>query len=1317
MGLRSFAVRASPLKLALLVAGASLSCATDFDASRPSSGQKNTLGEEIYTAFCDRVGASSLTEDLSGASYRSICHKEAKGWVGTTVNEKLLPPASRAPEARRLAVAKLEAMARHRAELIEAFDATIPDKQIPDPLDPKKTVRLPDALDTFFQRLTPLYESSPFATAQRPQPPTIPASTQALGALFESLATSDKSREAFARISGREGYRPASRALGTLRSLLAYPELRRFTRLLLERIGKGAPLEQPFQQFLRVAEQELRTFQPEPTLSPPTVDPARLQPDRPRFKLEILGSLLLHEDDAFARGKSGQNLALRDLRGFALPHGTSLGVKAPLPAPFADKNGDGAADVDLLGRFLDASGEPLGIAPPFATPGVLFTEGYSFDSEGKALFQGKPLYAYGDASRMLLHAVLDDLRPLTVADGEGHSTLMSALEGSYLLFGARKDASREYGSGDARVTVPYRAFDTSASPLLDLTHATGQLLGAPESDDFLGSILAIHEKHPEKTARVLQLAWAIWNRSKNPEYAQAVLADSSTFWEEMTDWLAKVARVGPEFFTAKPGAQPPRGLLGDLTLALVQPAALKYLPGAFVGPMRSTDRIGYNPANINGPPANKTGNFALKEGSSAFQKKVDRSLPDQGDNRSAFQRFARIIAASRQVNACNRQDTLVKSSLEICGFNINLTYPLKLPLQEQKYIGECDLFDIKDLGVFFVDSTLPWDHPRRARLQIKDSTLTGLLGTVDDLVPGFCGELDIDTVLQASTGIRGLSTVPTPQALMRLVFFGSEAFDQNGKQLVPQGALDPLLGGQNKALNTFLVNAMGLVGTGSCPKNAKGVNVCADYAQTLRGIEPDTFFVAETPYLAQHPAECLTHCASSSGKLREFCEAECNGPSSGFFEGLRPTLSAFASYSYQGAPGEECPRDAQNRCLGEQLFLDLMGILDRHWSSAGSSLFRYEDLLAWVLGESDLFGAAGDLLTTMDSFPYVSPRVQQGQPRSPIAITTSLIRFLFDPQIAASFNVTDRKGNKATITNDGKTKAQATPYDLFVQSLRGFDRAFDEAGDAAKKARWKGARSALVDQFLLAEGGAWKNPAIARAMTIGGQLLREQINANCSDREASKQCSWARSELATKLQEVVEGPLFAAVLDLNEALRADEEMRIELGKFLSYMLDEGNDAEAFAQTLTSLADLLQVLHNEDDLAPILRALAPGVAPGALFDKGKPTPSERPGAVTVTLDMVRAVMAEPEDPTLRIDRYLALDEVLPRLVNPPALGKRAPLEVFFDAIESIQRVDSSQRGAFSPDDHRALSEGLRRLLVDEVRGMEQFYTIVRGRNGN
>ncbi len=69
--------------LALLVPTTIVSCSDTFDSSRtiPSRG---SLGTELYGVVCDRAGAQSLHEDLTGASYYSICHAPFTDTVDTT---------------------------------------------------------------------------------------------------------------------------------------------------------------------------------------------------------------------------------------------------------------------------------------------------------------------------------------------------------------------------------------------------------------------------------------------------------------------------------------------------------------------------------------------------------------------------------------------------------------------------------------------------------------------------------------------------------------------------------------------------------------------------------------------------------------------------------------------------------------------------------------------------------------------------------------------------------------------------------------------------------------------------------------------------------------------------------------------------------------------------------------------------------------------------------------------------------------------------------------------------------------------------------
>src|SRR5215831_3237691 len=125
-----------------LVVGAS-ACANDFDTSRVTP-KRGTLGEELFGVICDRVSGQALREDLAGESFKPVCHKAADGTYADHVDVSRLP----APNAgavdtsgnpvtvdkqnadRARSIARIETLAKRRAELIAAFDAAMPDMQI-----------------------------------------------------------------------------------------------------------------------------------------------------------------------------------------------------------------------------------------------------------------------------------------------------------------------------------------------------------------------------------------------------------------------------------------------------------------------------------------------------------------------------------------------------------------------------------------------------------------------------------------------------------------------------------------------------------------------------------------------------------------------------------------------------------------------------------------------------------------------------------------------------------------------------------------------------------------------------------------------------------------------------------------------------------------------------------------------------------------------------------------------------------------------------------------------------------------------------------
>ena len=130
--MRRFVISFAPVVLATMGA------CHDFDASRPEV-ERGTIGEEVFGIFCDRMSGQLLREDLSGASFHGVCHKDG-GAFADKVDESALPPiedgladkdgnpvpVGAQQAARGRALARIAALVKRRPDLIEALDAVFP---------------------------------------------------------------------------------------------------------------------------------------------------------------------------------------------------------------------------------------------------------------------------------------------------------------------------------------------------------------------------------------------------------------------------------------------------------------------------------------------------------------------------------------------------------------------------------------------------------------------------------------------------------------------------------------------------------------------------------------------------------------------------------------------------------------------------------------------------------------------------------------------------------------------------------------------------------------------------------------------------------------------------------------------------------------------------------------------------------------------------------------------------------------------------------------------------------------------------------------
>ncbi|HVY48575.1 MAG TPA: hypothetical protein VHB21_21950, partial [Minicystis sp.] len=589
-----------------------------------------------------------------------------------------------------------------------------------------------------------------------------------------------------------------------------------------------------------------------------------------------------------------------------------------------------------------------------------------------------------------------------------------------------------------------------------------------------------------------------------------------------------------------------------------------------------------------------------------------------------------------------------------------------------------------------------------------NTALSGLLG----FASGF--GLDVPGLLQASSGIDGLtddcqypnppdSGCATVQGLNRLLYFGADTdFYPN---MPDHDAVN-----EGSQTNNFISNLIVAASPNVCPVDGMGVERCQSTGDLYRVRDFGTMFVWE--------------------RL-------------GYYDYLEPMVAQFANLSCN-ADQSQCD---QTDTSGEQIFVDALDIMWRHWpgpehgaecntsgnaqnnarycSEAGVN--KYEPILADAM-ETDLIPALHEfaVAATELSNIKVARGPHAGEVWTGAEVLEKLTKILFDPKYASLVGMVDRHGSASTTWTDGTFQAQLTPFTLFADALHAIDQRFDtacscaglsgkalsqcqshttqcEADAAMRKGQWRRARSQLVDEFFTVDGDGpaakFHNPATVPALLSIVQVLREQLNANCPNRETGGGCQWAKHDLGAKVADVLSGPLFAGIMDVQEQVRADDAARRELEKLLSFILLSASEDDAFQSSLASFGDILQILEDDGRFAPIFNAAATASAPEG--DKSGP------GCATTTINVLEALSGD------QYDRYHVLDTVLPAIVTPVD-GGVSPIEVFMDTIADVNRIDASAGGPLAAEDYRAVWRTMNGFMTDKTRGLEQFYTIIQNR---
>jgi hypothetical protein len=1281
-------------------------CAHELDTERAPSS-RGSVGEEMYGVICDRVAAQALREDLSGDSFRRVCHRPKGGEFADEVDQSKLPPVhasatdvdgnrvsvEKQRADRDKAVGRVEALARRRGDLIRALDATFPEQKVPikdlDNPDPKKTCNAPkksgeglltEELADMMGRMGDLYNDG-----------TIPQSTQSLATVVEAFKASPEAQAAWARLSAREGYRPIETALGAARPVIAYPHLRDLANASLRLLsadsnpyaidpprdthGNRLPVPGPgnaaLNHMLAAAHEELLAAKVDPRLPDLRVktDAAgRVVLSRPRDNVEMMQEVLFASDPAFGSG-SPRYIVRRDPRGYAAIAGGAV------PRPFVDSDGDGLPDVDDLGRFVTTDGS---LAPsPFPFPNG--PEGPR-DELGRALAgQDRLLYEYLDTSHTFAAQVLLDMKALASPDPE-KDALMGMLGGLHVAIGPRVPRTKTY----AGKTLEFDGVDVARSPLLDLVHAAAVILSDRNADATLALVRELFSSKQKEMARLTGAMLDAQNIASRHD--EAKIPREATFWDENLDVMAEIAKVR--------GDAPGEGLLEDLLRALAAPES------ADIGTVISKyaelkDEVTYDRNDINGAPWNLSTNSK-----SEMRTPVDRSQPLTGKNRSALYRFLQLINDTTGVTACNKPNAFVHAKL--AGISVTM------PLGSVGY-KECEAFKLENVAEFYVGAIAEgWRYPKSGKGQfyLRDDTLrNGILGI---------GAATVG-LMEDSSGINGFWTpsgsrtlAPKPEWLNRLVFFDVKN-DSPTEGLI------------NFKTNRFLTDLQGPnIGTSVCPER-----VISDPKPNAADASPDG------------KVRGLRNCAEGQWLAQRGANTIFTWEHFGFYRSMKPIAAAFAKHgredlfvalanaAYKHWPGEEA---SANECR-----------LPGGKTCPRSGMNTYEPTIAEVFG-TDVLPALHELAKALDTLP-IERCVEVGgragectrtEAVSGIVVAADAARAALDPDYAKNvLRLTDRRGSARAKRNDGSEAPQVTPAYLIANAMSAIDAAFDDyeaqhPDQKDRRADWRRARSQLADQFLGVSGirsnSQFTNAGIAKMTPAIIDMLRSQLLAHCprSFSPPYETCTWAREELVKKAEESLAGPLASTGLEMMDAVRGDVEGRKQMGLMVQYLLDAASQNDALASILASTNDLLQILRDEENLVPLLHVVAHAMDASERDEDGRVTKKSLVDAQMALLAKMSGRYFDADGDEIcknEIDPNQVLAIALGNLVTPIKDGDfrgQTPLEVIIDVIADVNREDPTQpyEGTLAREDYASVSQNVVEFLTDKERGLEQFYEVIR-----
>ena len=533
-----------------------------FDSTRVAPASQS-VGQELFGIMCDRLVAQNFPEDIEGKRFERVCHPGPNGKFADPPTAAKEPATDAASEKARIALARVEALAKRRYDLIKSFDTMLPEAQ-------------PGYLDGMRQLLvdmTPLYDKE------------MPNLTGSTSALLKTLEQNEEAINALTRVINRDGYRPIQASAGLLANLATRPDFADMLDGTLRIFEPGGDNDVLLGQLLVAGRDEL----------------ARVDPTVKSGSLGLISRVLLKEDDSLFQGGGELYIAKREACGVV-----GFGPGVPM--------GNACSAMDPYGRFLDQSGKLLSMPTPFSMINVNDTT--RRDNFGRALDSiGRPLYQYVNLQKAILPGMIADSRPLMAPEKPlVHDLLLN-------LTPVLGDLSAKVEQRPGDISRRFDIYATDTSPLVDLAIAIQPVLKALGDDDFasLDVLSKGLKKNETNAARLVAALVNAKNMANADTYANPV--QTSPLWDELLDLFAELADARDasgnrvplleeilEAFTHPDVQNLPAALAG----AIANKDIIDYDPMNVGGPAKNFSSTTFNPSlPVNRAQADIAGNKSI----------------------------------------------------------------------------------------------------------------------------------------------------------------------------------------------------------------------------------------------------------------------------------------------------------------------------------------------------------------------------------------------------------------------------------------------------------------------------------------------------------------------------------------------------------------------------------------------------------------------------------------------------------------------------------------------------------------------------------